>query len=610
MTATAKIPDPVHDDVPGRLAAVRAQLAAAGVQALLVPSADPHLSEYLPERWQGRRWLSGFTGSQATLIVAADKAALFADSRYWEQAEAELAGSGIDLVRIQTAASALHVEWLARELPKGATVAVDSQVLGLGAAAALRAALDAAGIALRTDLDLLDAAWPDRPGLPDDAVFEHLPPHATRTRAEKLTAVREAMAKHEATHHLVSSVDDVAWITNLRGADVTYNPVFLAHLLITQREATLYVGAGKVPPSLANRLAADGITIARYEQAGDALAALGSGATLLVDPKRVAYGVRQHAGDGCTVREAINPSTLLKSRKTPEEAAFIREAMIEDGVAMCEFYAWFEAALARGERLTEITVDERLSAARARRPGFMGLSFGTIAGFNANGALPHYRATEASHARIEGEGLLLIDSGGQYLGGTTDITRTWAIGSPSAAMKRDYTLVLKGTMQLSRARFPRGTTSPMIDALARAPLWQHGIDYGHGTGHGVGYFLAVHEGPQSFGKAVPDPTMAMEPGMVTSIEPGIYRPGQWGARIENLVLAVTATADVDGAFGEYLEFETLTLCPIDTRCLDLGLLRPDEVAWLDAYHATVRERLAPRLEGAALAWLVARTAPL
>ena len=610
MTATAKIPAPVHDDVPGRLAAVRAQLAAAGVQALLVPSADPHLSEYLPERWQGRRWLSGFTGSQATLVVAADKAALFADSRYWEQAEAELAGSGIDLVRIQTAASALHVEWLARELPKGATVAVDSQVLGLGAAAALRAALDAAGIALRTDLDLLDAAWPDRPGLPDDAVFEHLPPHATRTRAEKLTAVREAMAKHEATHHLVSSVDDVAWITNLRGADVTYNPVFLAHLLITQREATLYVGAGKVPPSLANRLAADGITIARYEQAGDALAALGSGATLLVDPKRVAYGVRQRAGDGCTVREAINPSTLFKSRKTPEEAAFIREAMIEDGVAMCEFYAWFEAALARGERLTEISVDERLSAARARRPGFMGLSFGTIAGFNANGALPHYRATEASHARIEGEGLLLIDSGGQYLGGTTDITRTWAIGSPSAAMKRDYTLVLKGTMQLSRARFPRGTTSPMIDALARAPLWQHGIDYGHGTGHGVGYFLAVHEGPQSIGKAMPDPTMAMEPGMVTSIEPGIYRPGQWGARIENLVLAVTATADVDGAFGEYLEFETLTLCPIDTRCLDLGLLRPDEVAWLDAYHATVRERLAPRLEGAALAWLVERTAPV
>jgi Xaa-Pro aminopeptidase len=240
----------------------------------------------------------------------------------------------------------------------------------------------------------------------------------------------------------------------------------------------------------------------------------------------------------------------------------------------------------------------------------MGLSFGTIAGFNANGAMPHYRATEASHATIEGDGLLLIDSGGQYLGGTTDITRTWAIGTPSAAMKRDYTLVLKGTMQLSRVRFPRGTPSPMIDALARAPLWQHGIDYGHGTGHGVGYFLAVHEGPQSIGKSVPDAHMAMEPGMVTSIEPGVYRPGQWGARIENLVLAVTAATDVDGTFGEFLEFETLTLCPIDTRCIDASLLREDEIAWLDAYHATVRERLAPRLSGAALAWLNERTAPM
>ena len=489
-------------------------------------------------------------------------------------------------------------------------VAVDGQVLGLGAASALRAALDAAGIALRTDVDLLDAVWSGRPGLPTEAVYEHEPPHATQTRAQKLAAVREAMTKHQATHHLVSSVDDIAWITNLRGADVTYNPVFLAHLLITHTEATLFVGAGKIPVALTARLAADGIALAPYEHAGAALAALGPGCTLLVDPRRVAYGVCQRAGNGCAVREAINPSTLLKSRKTPEEAAFIREAMVEDGAAMCEFYAWFEAALARDERLTELTVDERLSAARARRPEFMGLSFGTIAGFNANGAMPHYRATEERHATIAGDGLLLVDSGGQYLGGTTDITRTWAIGTPSAAMKRDYTLVLKGTMQLSRARFPRGTPSPMIDALARAPLWQHGIDYGHGTGHGVGYFLAVHEGPQSIGKAVPDAHMAMEPGMVTSIEPGVYRPGQWGARIENLVLAVTATTGVDGAFGEYLEFETLTLCPIDTRCIDASLLREDEIAWLDAYHATVRERLASRLSGAALAWLNERTAPM
>ena len=288
----------------------------------------------------------------------------------------------------------------------------------------------------------------------------------------------------------------------------------------------------------------------------------------------------------------------------------MREAMAEDGAAMCAFYAWFEAALARGERITELTVDERLSAERARRSGFVGLSFSTIAGFNANGAMPHYRATEESHAVIRGDGLLLIDSGGQYLGGTTDITRVWPIGTVSAAMKRDYTLVLKGTMNLSRTRFPRGTASPMLDALARAPLWAEGIDFGHGTGHGVGYFLNVHEGPQSISKTIPDAHMAMEPGMITSIEPGVYRPGQWGVRIENLVLNVPAATTEGDTFGEFLEFETLTLCPIDTRCIDRSLLRQDEVDWLNRYHATVRERLAPRVDGAALAWLQERTAPI
>ncbi len=308
--------------------------------------------------------------------------------------------------------------------------------------------------------------------------------------------------------------------------------------------------------------------------------------------------------------EAINPSTLLKSRKSAEEAAFVREAMAEDGAAMCAFYAWFEAAMARGERITELTVDEKLSAERAQRAGFVGLSFNTIAGFNANGAMPHYRATEESHAVISGDGLLLIDSGGQYLGGTTDITRVWPIGTVSAAMKRDYTLVLKGTMNLSRARFPRGTASPMLDSLARAPLWAEGIEFGHGTGHGVGYFLNVHEGPQSISKAIPNEHMAMEPGMITSIEPGVYRSGQWGVRIENLVLNVPANTPEGNTFDEFLEFETLTLCPIDTRCIDMALMRVDERGWLNAYHATVRERLAPRVADAALAWLIERTQPI
>ena len=592
-----------------RLVQLREALVRAGAHAVLVPSSDPHLSEYLPERWMGREWFSGFTGSMATLVVTLHEAVLFADSRYWVQAEAQLAGSSITLERIATGTSPAHVDWLAAHVPRGQTVVVDGQVLGLASAQTLQRALDAAGVLLRTDIDLLDSVWPERPGLPHAPIYEHLPPHATLARADKLALVRQAMAAAGAQAHFVSTVDDIAWITNLRGSDVDYNPVFIGHLLLTAEGCQLFVEAGKVDAALQATLAADGLQLAPYGDAPKALAALPAGSTLMIDPKRVTLGLRQAVAAGVKVLEATNPSTLAKSRKSAAEAEHIRQAMVQDGAAMCEFYAWFEAALGR-ERITEITIDEKLSAARARRPGFVGLSFPTIAGFNANGAMPHYRATPESHAVIEGDGLLLIDSGGQYLGGTTDITRVWPVGQVSAAMKRDYTLVLKGTMNLSRARFPLGTPSPMLDALARAPLWAEGIEFGHGTGHGVGYFLAVHEGPQSISKAVPNPDMAMQPGMVTSIEPGVYRPGQWGVRIENLVLNVPATTPEGSTFGEFLAFETLTLCPIDTRCIERSLLRSDEAEWLNAYHRMVRERLAPCVEGAALAWLMARTEPI
>lgn len=593
-----------------RVERVREALARHGAHALLVPSADPHLSEYLPGRWQGREWLSGFTGSMGTLVVTTDKAALFADSRYWEQAERELQGSGIVLVKIPTGAALHHIDWLARETPRGGQVLVDGQVLGLATAQLLRNALDAAGVTLRTDADLLADVWPDRASLPVAPIYAHAAPEATEPRAARLARVREAMARHGASHHFVSTVDDIAWITNLRGADVEYNPVFLAHLLIDATRATLYVGAGKVSAELAAQLQADGLALADYAGAAAALASLPAGSTLLVDPRRITLGFREQVAAGVRVIEAINPSTLFKSRKGEAEAGFIRAAMEEDGAAMCHFYAWFEAALARGERLSELTIDDKLSAERAKRPGFKGLSFSTIAGFNANGALPHYRALPEAYAWIEGSGLLLIDSGGQYLGGTTDITRVWPIGTVSAAQQRDYTLVLKAMIALSRLRFPRGTLSPMLDAIARAPLWAEGCDYGHGTGHGVGYFLNVHEGPQSISKAVPEATMAMEPGMITSNEPGLYRTGQWGVRIENLVMNVPAETPENGAFGEMLEFETLTLCPIDTRCIDKRLMRADEIAWLNHYHAMVRARLTPKVSGDALAWLVLRTQPI
>lgn len=589
-----------------RIEALRAALRQHRVDACLVPSADPHLSEYLPERWQGRQWLSGFTGSMGTLVVSADFAGVWADSRYWVQAEAELAGTGITLMKIPTGNNTQHVDWLAANLPEGGSLAVDGASLGLASAQQLRSAFAARAITLRTDLDLIEAVWSDRPALPAEAVYEHLAPHAATSRAEKLANLRTAMAAHGANWHFISTLDDIAWLLNLRGSDVSYNPVFIAHALVGPDAVMLFVGAGKVPDALAAKLALDGVQIAPYDDAAAALAALPPDAVLLMDPRRVTQGFREKVAGGVCVREAINPTTLAKSRKSAAEAACVREAMAQDGAALAAFFAWFESALGR-ETITELTVDEKLTAERARRPNFVSASFGTIAAWNANGAMPHYHATESSHATIEGDGLLLIDSGGQYLGGTTDITRVVAVGTPSAAQKRDFTLVLKGMINLSRAKFPAGTLSPALDALARAPIWAEGIEYGHGTGHGVGYFMNVHEGPQSISKAIANADMAMLPGMITSNEPGIYRPGQWGVRIENLLLNVEAGST---EFGDFLAFETLTLCPIDTRCIERSLMREDEVAWLNDYHAQVRSRVAPLVSGAALAWLEQRTAPI
>lgn len=620
VTMTVDTLPPTHPDIAARLQALRTHMAGQGWQAVLVPSSDPHLSEYLPDRWQGRQWLSGFTGSSGTLLVSAEKAALFTDSRYWEQAEAELAGSGIDLVKLEGPAVPAYVAWLQAltHAPSPAALAVDGAVLGLAQAQQLQAALAAAGWSMHTETDVLDGPWVPRPALPAGAVFEHEAPFSTTPRATKLAEVRALMQAKGATHHWVATLDDLAWLLNLRGADVDYNPVFLGHALVSLTQLELFVGEGKISDALAARLQADGVVLRPYGAATEALKALPSDAVMLMDPKRVTWGLRAAVPAGVKVVESINPSTLIKSRKTDAEAACTREAMERDGAAMCAFYAWLEQALGT-TYVSELTIDERMTAERAKQPGYVSLSFPTIAGFNANGALPHYRATEAAFAVLstpEGltaEGLLLIDSGGQYLGGTTDITRVWAIGTPTAAQKRDFTLVLKGTLALSRTRFPQGTLAPMLDAIARAPLWAEGLDFGHGTGHGVGYFLNVHEGPQSISKAIPTPDMAMQPGMITSIEPGLYRPGQWGIRIENLVLNVPVPPAVADAapgtpeYGQYLAFETLSLCPIDTRCIDRSLLRDDEIAWLNAYHAEVRHRLSPLVSGDALAWLVRRT---
>ncbi|WP_420231761.1 aminopeptidase P family protein [Pseudomonas sp. ABY48] len=592
-----------HGLVPQRLAQIRQLMSREGIHALLVPSADPHLSEYLPGYWQGRQWLSGFHGSVGTLIVTGSFAGVWADSRYWEQATKELEGSGIELVKLIPGQPG-PLDWLAEQTPEGGVVAVDGAVMAVASARTLGGKLAERGARLRTDTDLLKEIWTDRPGLPDQPVYAHLPPQATISRVEKLAKLRESLKERGADWHFIATLDDIAWLFNLRGADVSFNPVFVSFALISQQQATLFVALDKVDAALRAVLEQDGVTLRDYSEAATALREVPDGASLQIDPARVTVGLLDNLGSGVKLVEGLNPTTLAKSRKSLADAEHIRRAMEQDGAALCEFFAWLEGAWGR-ERITELTIDEHLTAARTRRPDFVSLSFNTIAAFNANGAMPHYHATEEAHAVIEGDGLLLIDSGGQYLGGTTDITRMVPVGTPTAEQKRDCTRVLKGVIALSRAKFPRGVLSPLLDAIARAPIWAEQVDYGHGTGHGVGYFLNVHEGPQVIAyQAAAAPQTAMQAGMITSIEPGTYRPGRWGVRIENLVLNREAGSS---EFGEFLEFETLTLCPIDTRCLEPSLLTQDEKDWFNAYHAEVQRRLSPLLDGDALQWLNTRT---
>ncbi len=597
----------IHD----RIASLRERMAAQDLTAIIVPSADPHLSEYLPEYWQGRLWLSGFTGSVGTLVVTADFAGLWTDSRYWVHAAAQLEGTGISLEKLAPGRPN-HIDWLATHLAEGNSVAVDGNVLSIAEQDKLLDAFDANDITLITERDVLTEIWTDRPALPSAKLYQHDAQFVAQSATDKLAAVRSGMQEAGATHHLLSSLDDIAWLTNLRGSDVDYNPVFLAHMLISADSATLFVDNSKVSSDIAKALEDSGITLADYDAVQDALSALTPEDLLLLDPNKVAVGTLSKMADDVGFIEQIAPSTLLKSVKSDADIEHVRGAMRQDGAALCEFFATFEQRLADGERLSELDVDSMLIEVRSQQPHYVSPSFPTIAGFNENGALPHYRATPEKFSYLdvaEGEGgLLLIDSGAQYQNGTTDITRVVGIGQVSDEHKRDFTTVLKAHIALARAYFPDGIASPLIDAICRAPLWQAQMDYGHGTGHGVGYFLNVHEGPQVIAYSASTPKeRAMKAGMISSNEPGLYREGKWGIRIENLVVNTPVANPTESEFGEFLHFETVTYCPIDTRLLDKSLLDQVEVEWLNDYHRQVYAELKDRVAGAALDWLTERT---
>ena len=597
--------------IHNRIDSLRETLAAQDITAIIVPSADPHLSEYLPEYWQARLWLSGFTGSLGTLVVTADFAGLWTDSRYWVHAADELQGTGIGLEKLAPG-QPNHIDWLAAHLAEGDSVAIDGNVLSIAEQDRLLNAFDAHDITLITERDVLTAIWTDRPALPAAQLYRHDAPFVAQSAAAKLAAVRAGMAEAGATHHLLSSLDDIAWLTNLRGADVDYNPVFLAHMLISENAATLFIDNNKVGADIAKSLQDSGITLADYESVQEALAALTPEDLLLLDPSKVAVGTLSKMADDVGFIEQMAPSTLLKSVKSAADIEHVREAMRQDGAALCEFFATFEQRLENGERLSELDVDSMLIEVRSQQPHYVSPSFPTIAGFNENGALPHYRATPEKFSYLDvdaGEGgLLLIDSGAQYQNGTTDITRVVGIGQVNAEHKRDFTTVLKAHIALARAHFPDGIASPLIDAICRAPLWQAQMDYGHGTGHGVGYFLNVHEGPQAIAYSASTPKeRAMKAGMISSNEPGLYREGKWGIRIENLVVNTRVASPTETEFGDFLNFETITYCPIDTRLIEPSLLDQVEVDWLNDYHRQVYAELKDRVAGAALEWLTERT---
>ena len=594
--------------IPDRLEQLRQAMKEQSVDVVIIPSSDPHLSEYLPEYWQSRAYFSGFTGSAGVLVVGMDKGSLWVDSRYWEQAEKQLTDSGIEMCKWTGPDGRTYIDWILSYFPAGTVVALDGRLIPVQQGKDLQARLEKNAMSLRTDIDIISTVWTERPELPDGVVFEHTLEYVAISRTEKIEQVREKLKEADVQWSLISSLDDIAWTLNLRGSDIECNPVFISYLLIGPETVELFIAEQKIPEVHQTKLMKEGITIKPYESIQETLSQLPENASLQIDPQRTSYAMVGALREDIHITESVNPTLLLKSRKAPKELDHIRDVMIDDGAAFCEFQAWFDEVQERGVIISEVTVSEKIEEYRSKRKDYVSPSFETIAGFGKNAALPHYQATKESFSRIKNNGLLLIDTGGQYFRGTTDMTRVIPVGIPSRAQREDFTVVLKSVIALSTTHFPRSIPSAMIDAIARKSLWDRGLDFGHGTGHGVGYFLNVHEGPQGISyHGKPIPQTAMEEGMVTSIEPGLYRSGKWGIRIENLSAAVAAEKT---EFGDFLKFETLTQCPIDARCMEINLLTQEEKDWINSYHAGVREKLLPRIAPEAKDWLIARTKPI
>lgn len=589
----------MSNSIHKRLSALRNFMEEKKLHAFIIPSTDSHLSEYPAPHWASRQWISGFTGSAGTVVVTREKSGLWTDSRYFLQAEEQLKHTEIELFREGLPSTPSIDEWLTLELGKNENVGIDGSVYAAKEAFHLSHKLNIKGLHLISDYDPFASIWHDRPEIPKNPIFVLPEKYTGESASEKIARICENLEKEGAESLLVASLDTIAWIFNIRGNDVKCNPVAVSYAYISKKETVLFIDPKKLTNETCEYLKAEGVTIAEYEKIFDYVANIKS--SVCLDSNKVTFKLYNTIPNGIRIIDKLSPADLMKSIKNETEIQGFKNALERDGVALVRFFMWLEKAVPLGE-VTEIIIPKKLVEYRSQQDNYVGESFDTISGYGPNGAIVHYNVSPESSLTVKPEGLLLVDSGAQYFDGTTDITRTVAVGSLSEQMKKDYTMVLKGHIALSLAIFPQGTRGSQLDILARRSLWENGLNYLHGTGHGIGHFLNVHEGPQSI--RMNENPVTLQPGMVTSNEPGIYRAGKYGIRTENLILTQHETTT---EFGEFYSFKTLTLCPIDTTPIIKEMLAPEEIVWLNEYHKFVYDRLSPLLTTEEKSWLKTKT---
>ena len=588
-----------------RIAALRAAMKEQNIQAYIIPTTDPHLSEYPAACWKYREWISGFTGSAGTVVVTLDKAGLWTDSRYFLQAEMQLEGTGIDLYKLMLPETPSIPQFLLAELGEGDTVGLNGLTYSLADAQSLELALKKKGVALNTDLSLIDPIWKDRPAVPEAQIFEMPVELSGKSSEDKLIEINQMLHKAGADCTVLSALDEVAWTANIRGTDVSYNPVAISYAYVSDKENVLFINPKKVPAEIAEHLKKEGWVLADYGKLFDYLQRLPENIRVFLDRSKTNMAIYNALPKGAEIIDGISPANHLKSIKNETEIKGFRNAVLKDGIALTKFYFWLEKQMAAGEKVTELSASHKLTELRSEQPLYVMDSFASISSYGPHGAVVHYSPTPETDTELKPDNLYLLDSGAQYLDGTTDITRTIALCEPTEQMKKDFTRALKGTIGIAKCKFPAGIRGCLIDAFARKALWDAGINYLHGTCHGIGHCLNVHEGPQSI--RMEENPVILEPGMVMSDEPAMYRAGEYGIRTENMVLI---RKDSETEFGTFLGFETLTLCYIDTRLVIPSMLSVREHAWLNKYHQQVYETLSPHLTEEEKKWLKEKTAEI